>query len=174
MRLYYVHMHSLSNAARKTVYMPSIASATPTACSCLAMRQAARHVTQFYDQFLAPTGLRTTQFSILAKIKRMGPITINALARELVMDRTTLGRNVLPLQRDGLITIEKGTSDARSQELHLTKAGAERFRAGIKKWAEAQKRFESRFGSKRSSELRALLQAVVTTELGVARDAASD
>jgi DNA-binding MarR family transcriptional regulator len=47
---------------------------------------------------LAPTGLRTTQFSILAKLKRMGPITINALARELVMDRTTLGRNILPLE----------------------------------------------------------------------------
>ena len=146
----------------------------PTACSCLAIRQAARHVTQFYDQFLAPTGLRTTQYSILAKIKRMGPITINALARELVMDRTTLGRNILPLERDGLITIEKATSDARSKELHLTKAGAERFRAGSRKWAEAQKRFDSTFGSKRASELRALLQAVVMSDLGVARDAASD
>ena len=154
--------------------MPSIAPTMPTACSCLAMRQAARYVTQFYDQCLAPTGLRTTQFSILAKIKRMGPITINELARDLVMDRTTLGRNILPLERDGLITVEKGTSDGRSKELHLTKAGAERFRAGIKKWAEAQKHFESTFGSKRASELRALLQAVVTSELGVARAAASD
>jgi len=154
--------------------MPPSGPTLPTACSCLAMRQAARHITQFYDQYLAPAGLRTTQFSILAKIKRMGPITINALARELVMDRTTLGRNILPLERDGLITIEKGASDARSKELHLTKAGAERFRAGIKKWAEEQKRFESTFGSKRSSELRALLQAVVTTDLGAARDAALD
>src|SRR5258705_6930489 len=119
-------------------------------------------------------GLRTSQYSILAKLRRLGPLPINALARELVMDRTTLGRNILPLQRDGLITIEKGTSDARSKELHLTKTGAERFRAGIKKWAEAQKRFESTFGNKRTSELRALLQAVVTSDLGVARDVASD
>jgi DNA-binding MarR family transcriptional regulator len=154
--------------------MHSDGPVTPTACSCLAIRQAARHVSQFYDQFLAPTGLRTTQFSILAKIKRMGPITINALARELVMDRTTLGRNILPLERDGLITIEKATSDARSKELHLTKTGAERFRAGSRKWAEAQKRFESTFGSKRASDLHALLHAVVTSDLGVARDAASD
>src|SRR5215475_4855177 len=74
-------------------------------CNCLAVRQAARRVTQFYDQFLAPIGLRTTQFSILAKLNRRGPMTVNALAGELVMDRTTLGRNILPLQREGLITV---------------------------------------------------------------------
>src|SRR5207253_1239800 len=85
--------------------MPSDTEKTLQVCNCLALRQAARHVTQFYDQCLAPTGLRTTQFSILAKLKRLGPMTINALARELVMDRTTLGRTMLPLQRDGLIRI---------------------------------------------------------------------
>jgi hypothetical protein len=51
-------------------------------CNCFAVRSAARHVTQFYDQFLAPVGLRTTQFSILVRLKRMGPLTINALANE--------------------------------------------------------------------------------------------
>ena len=75
-------------------------------CNCYAVRAAARHVTQAYDQFLAPTGLRTTQFSILAKLKRKGPLTINALAEDMVMDRTTLGRNILPLERDGLISVE--------------------------------------------------------------------
>src|SRR5260370_33609472 len=74
----------------------------PELCNCLAIRQAARHVTQFYDQFLAPVGLRATQFSILAKLKRLGPMPINGLARELVMGRTTLGRNILPLERTGL------------------------------------------------------------------------
>ena len=61
-------------------------------CNCLAARQAARHITQLYDQFLMPVGLRTTQFSILARLERLGPLTINALAAELVMDRTTMGR----------------------------------------------------------------------------------
>ena len=56
-----------------------------------------------YDQLLAPTGLRTTQFSILAKLNRLGSSTINMLARDMLMDRTTLGRYVLPLKRDGLI-----------------------------------------------------------------------
>ena len=88
--------------------MPSDTGMTLQVCNCLALRQAARHVTQFYDQYLVPSGSRTTQFSILAKLKRLGPMTINALARELVMDRTTLGRTMLPLERDGLITIKDG------------------------------------------------------------------
>jgi DNA-binding MarR family transcriptional regulator len=83
------------------VAMPMVTS--PEECNCFAVRAAARHVTQFYDQVLAPAGLRVTQFSILSNLKRLGPLTINALARETVMDRTTLGRNILPLERDGLI-----------------------------------------------------------------------
>src|SRR6478736_6388892 len=59
-------------------------------CNCLALRQATRHVTQFYDRFLASSGLRTTQFSILIRLRLAGPMSINALAKSLVMDRTTL------------------------------------------------------------------------------------
>src|SRR5271167_1373901 len=96
----------------------------PEECNCLAVRQAARHITQFYDQFLATCGLRTTQFSILAKLRRLGPMSINTLAADLVMDRTTLGRNILPLERDGLIAIEKQKRDRRTKALRLTEAGA--------------------------------------------------
>jgi DNA-binding MarR family transcriptional regulator len=142
-------------------------TATPISeCNCLALRQAARHVTQFYDQCLAQTGLRTTQFSILARLKRLGPLTINALARELVMDRTTLGRNMLPLEREGLITIKDGASDRRSKVLHLTKAGAGRVRAARKLWGEAQTHFEKSFGVQRASILRKELRAVAVSELG--------
>ena len=89
----------------------------------MAVRQAARRITQFYDQHLASFGLRTTQFSILAKLKQLGPMTINALADEMVMDRTTLGRNILPLEREGLISVTPGRTDRRSKELRLTDAG---------------------------------------------------
>jgi DNA-binding MarR family transcriptional regulator len=104
----------------------------PEQCNCLTVRQAARHVTQFYDQYLASGGLRTTQFSILTKLKRLGPMTINALAADLVMDRTTLGRNILPLQRDGLIAVAKGSTDRRSKELRMTEVGAECLRTAVK------------------------------------------
>ena len=139
----------------------------PEDCNCLAVRQAARHITQFYDQFLAAGGLRTTQFSILATLRRLGPMTINALAAEMVMDRTTLGRNVLPLERDGLIAIQQSSRDRRSKELQITEAGEARFRAGMKRWIKAQQQFEKAFGAKRTADMRALLHAVAATELGM-------
>ena len=133
-------------------------------CNCFAVRAAARHVSQFYDQSLSPMGLRVTQFSILAKLKRRGSLTINALAADMVMDRTTLGRNIQPLERDGLIRIETAPSDRRAKELHLTKAGEKRLQAALAAWAKAQARFEERFGTKRAAELRTLLRAVVANQ----------
>jgi DNA-binding MarR family transcriptional regulator len=150
---------------KTTLNMARTASLGPDDCNCLAVRQAARHITQFYDHFLAPSGLRTTQFSILAKLRRLGPTTINALAAEMVMDRTTLGRNILPLERDGLVAVEQGSRDRRSKELRLTKAGEARLRAGIKGWLEAQRQFEKAFGTKRTTEMRALLHAVAAINL---------
>ena len=79
-----------------------------TVCNCLALRQAARHISQLYDSYLSSEGLRTTQFSILAKLNRLGPLSINELAKSMVMDRTTLGRAIRPLERDKLLTIEAG------------------------------------------------------------------
>ena len=134
-------------------------------CNCLALRQAARHVTQFYDHFLATAGLRTTQFSILAKLRRLGPMTISALAADLVMDRTTLGRNLQPLEREGLVAVVQGRADRRSREIRLTDAGAERLRTAVEGWIKAQAGFEAAFGKQRSAELRAMLQAVAASEL---------
>src|SRR4029077_8816402 len=144
----------------------------PEDCNCLAVRQAARHITRFYDQRLAPSGRGTRQVSMLAKLRRSGPMTINALAAEMVLDRTTLGRNILPLERDGLIAVQQGRRDRRSKELRLTEAGEARFRAGVKGWVEAQKQFETAFGAERTREMRAILHAVAATDLAAATDSA--
>ena len=146
--------------------MARSANSGPEDCNCLAVRQAARHITQFYDHFLSPSGLRTTQFSTLAKLRRLGPMTINALAAEIVMDRTTLGRNILPLERDGLITVEQGSRDRRSKQVRLTAIGEDHFRTGMKGWVQAQRQFEKAFGAKRTADMRALLHAVAATDLG--------
>ena len=137
-------------------------------CNCLAIRQAARHVTQFYDQVFAPMGLRATQFAILARLRRVGPMTINALAALLVMDRTTLGRNILPLERDGLIEVVSSPADRRRRELRLTEAGIEKHRLGGKCWSEAQERFDEVFGDERAAHLRGLLREVVASQFAAA------
>jgi DNA-binding MarR family transcriptional regulator len=112
--------------------------------------------------------LRTTQFSILTELRLAGSMTINVLAKALVMDRTTLGRNILPLAREGLVDVMPGRSDRRSKELRLTDAGAARLRAARRGWTEAQTRFEASFGRQRAAGLRALLHAVTVTDLGAA------
>ena len=137
-------------------------------CNCLAIRQAARHVTQFYDQLFAPIGLRATQFAILSRLRRDGPLTINALAAALVMDRTTLGRNILPLQRDGLIEVVASPADRRRRELRLTAAGTEKQRQAAERWAVAQQRFDQVFGGDRAAQLRGLLREVVASEFAAA------
>jgi DNA-binding MarR family transcriptional regulator len=133
-------------------------------CNCSAARAAARHVTQYYDQFLAPTGLRISQFGILARLKRLGPLTISELAEKMAMDRTTLGRNILPLERDGLVDIAAAASDRRAKEIRLSPAGHERLEAARSGWQKAQAQFETNFGPTRAAELRALLRTVVAME----------
>ncbi|HKP25524.1 MAG TPA: MarR family transcriptional regulator [Dongiaceae bacterium] len=150
-----------------------MASDAPTRfdqCNCFAIRQAARHMTQFYDHFLAPTGLRTTQFTILAKLQARGPLSVNGLAEQLVMDRTTLGRNIQPLEREGLIEIAPCNEDRRAKEIRLSKDGVARLRAAAPAWAEAQSRFEEAFGRKRSANLRDILNEVVASDLQAAKD----
>lgn len=137
-------------------------------CNCLAIRQAARHVSQFYDQLLAPSGLRATQFAILSRLQRGGPMTINELAAKLVMDRTTLGRNLLPLEREGLIEIGPGATDRRRREVRLSAAGAARLAAARLGWAAAQKRFDAVFGTERAAALRDLLREVVASDFAAA------
>jgi DNA-binding MarR family transcriptional regulator len=134
-------------------------------CKCFALRSAVRHMSQFYDQLMAPVGLRITQFSILAKLNRLGPMTINPLAKNMVMDCTTLGRNVLPLERDGLIGIQPSTSDRRAKELRLTKAGEKRLQQTLSAWSHAQKRFETSFGIRRAAELSAMLRTVAGSQI---------
>jgi DNA-binding MarR family transcriptional regulator len=130
-------------------------------CNCLALRQAARHTSQIYDRHLAETGLRTTQYSILAKLGRLGPLSINELAKAMVMDRTTLGRAIRPLERERLLVIGEGP-DGRTRSLRLTPAGEARLKAAASRWRQAQKEFEAAYGAADAAALRTALQRVVS------------
>jgi len=134
----------------------------PNDCNCLAIRQAARQVTQLYDRHLAAADLRATQFSVLARLDRRGPLAIHELAASMVMDRTTMGRALQPLERDGLIAVEPGR-DARTRMLRLTGAGKRRLTKAVALWRRAQAEFESAYGSSEAARLRAALARVVTT-----------
>src|SRR5579863_2042113 len=142
------------------------AESSSGSCNCLAARQAARRITQFYDRFLAPADLRATQFSILARLNESGPMSIHALATAMVMDRTTLGRNILPLEREGLVATAQGARDRRSKDVTITQPGRDRLKLAYDGWREAQRQFEKAFGPKRAGEMRAILHDVAAVDLG--------
>jgi DNA-binding MarR family transcriptional regulator len=131
-------------------------------CNCLAVRQAARNLTSIYDHALDPINLRVTQFSILYKLESRGKIRISELADILVMDRTTLTRNVRPLERAGLLAYRQG-DDRREHWLTLTPAGRAKFKTALTYWARAQNEFEHAFGRRNAVRLRRTLRSVATT-----------
>lgn len=136
------------------------ASLAETPCNNLALRQAARHVSQIYDRHMAGVGLRGTQFSILSKLDRFGPMPIGRLAEALVMERTALTRAIGPLQRDGLLKVGAGP-DGRTRSVMLTAAGEAKFKAAQVQWRRAQKDFESAFGAGNAEALRATLRRLI-------------
>src|SRR5215831_15434850 len=132
---------------------PKPERAEPAICNCLALRQAARHATALYERHLAPTGLTSPQYSILAKLQRLGPQSINALAAMMVMDRTTTTRAVQPLARDKLVAVAPGT-DERTRVVRLTPAGETRVKAAAVRWRAAQKEFDAGYGADAAEKLR--------------------
>jgi DNA-binding MarR family transcriptional regulator len=130
-------------------------------CNCLALRQAARLVTQLYDTALAPTGLRVTQYSILAELNRRGPASLQDIADALVMDRSTLGHSIRPLQRDDIVRIATDTGDRRARRLELTARGRAALDHARPYWRNAQAKFDAVYGAHAARELRTVMRAVV-------------
>jgi DNA-binding MarR family transcriptional regulator len=130
-------------------------------CACLGLRQAARAVTQFYDRALEPTGLRITQFSILAVLRVVAPASTNRLAEILVMDRTTLSRNVDLLEEEGLAERRRSPEDGRVREVLLTDAGREKLERAYPRWERAQEAVEEALDGDGIRELHGFLDRAV-------------
>ena len=139
--------------------MPEI---VPETCTCSALRQATRHLTRLYDDALATLGLGINQYSILSKLERHGPQTLNGLAERLVMDRSTLGRLLRPLEERGLVTVCIAETDRRHRCITLTDAGAALMREARPLWLIAENAFQSAFGTDPALDLRVALKRATT------------
>ena len=129
-------------------------------CACLNLRKAARAVTSFYDETLRPTRLRATQFALLSITRVLGSVTVSQLADAAVMDRTTLSRNLKPLEKRGLVRVRAGT-DRRVREVTITPRGQELWTAAIPLWSAAQRRITEGLGETRLRRLVTELDATV-------------
>ncbi|MFQ5520815.1 MAG: MarR family winged helix-turn-helix transcriptional regulator [Candidatus Methylomirabilia bacterium] len=129
-------------------------------CACANLRRAARAVTQLYDEALRPTGLRVTQLTLLVAARRLEPVTVTRLAEATVMDRTTLTRDLKPLEREGFIRIEPG-GDRRVREVTLTDQGRKALARALPLWEKAQSRVATGLGQARLRRLLSDLSATV-------------
>jgi DNA-binding MarR family transcriptional regulator len=147
--------------------MPAMKFETP--CACTTLRRAARAVTAAYDAALAPSRLRITQFSILRRLARLGPLPVTRLAAEAALDRSTMGRNLNPLERRGLVRIEVGGTDQRERIACLTAAGEAAIDAALPHWRKAQERIAALVQPSAIAELADQLDAFAVSEQGRTR-----
>ena len=127
-------------------------------CACTSFRKASRAVTQLFDEALQPSGLRSTQLILLLEIVVAEPATVPRLARKLVMDPSTVTRNLQPLAKRGLLAAVAGD---RNQTFRLTALGRETLERAVPLWQRTQTAFVDRIGAERwEAMLRDLSDAV--------------
>lgn len=134
------HLPSDGPLARQ---LPAAALAAPPArgCTCDRLRRLTRRVTAVYDHALATAGLRVTQFSMLAQLRRAtsdAGLSMGDLASQLDMDRTTLTRNLKPLVAQGWVALGSDAQDGRLCRVQITPAGDQCLRDALPHWRRAQ------------------------------------
>lgn len=138
-----------------------VLSEVETTCLCLNVRKMARALTHHYETHLQVSDLRITQFSLLVAIALARSVPLTRLAEVLAMDRTTLARNLKPLERQQLVTVEASTEDRRVRVITLTAQGLEKVNEALPLWKQAQTQMLSLLGPKQSQALLADAQIVM-------------
>lgn len=133
-----------------------VSLAAPRGCTNLKLRQLSREITRHYDAYVAPTGLKNTQYSLLSHVVQLGPIRPTELAARMRLDASTLTRNLQPLVAQGWLTQGPG-EDQRSRLVAATQAGREKRAEGQRAWKQAQLALNARLGPERVAALHTLL-----------------
>jgi DNA-binding MarR family transcriptional regulator len=141
----------------------SLPSRSASPCIAAAMRAASRRLTLLYDEVMAPSGLRVTQFNILSELERRAsePPTVSELADILTMERSALGQTLRTLERDGLVALDRDECDGRRRPVHLTRTGRKAVARGRPYWEHAHAQFVRFFGDDTAlSRLRSTLRDI--------------
>jgi DNA-binding MarR family transcriptional regulator len=146
-------MSSYARAARRIV----------TECPQIRVRQVSRLLTRVYDDALRPVGVQASQLSVLVAVAMFGEAgaRMGALARVLVMERTTVTRNLRPLETAGWVRVGRSRDDARARVVTLTLAGERTIEAAYPRWEEAQRRIRDVMGAGKMASLRAQMGDIV-------------
>ena len=161
-----------TNSALLYIHLPMTASqmAWKMANECPAMRarQASRALARFFDNALRPFGLQPSQLPLLCAAAMSGDAgaSISALARGMVIDPTTLTRNIRPLEKAGLLRVARSPEDKRVRVVYLTRSGERMIQAIFPAWRRGLEQVHAAFGARRIGELRAGLGTIVATAGG--------
>ena len=136
--------------------MPAMAAAAPQGCTNFKLRQLMRRVNQHFDLEMAPAGLKTTQYSLLSFVRKLGPVRPGELARAMTMDASTLTRNLQPLIHAGWVELSAGP-DGRSRSVSITPAGRDKRAEAQRRWRVAQLSLNEQLGAERVAMLHALI-----------------
>ena len=128
----------------------------PRGCTNLKLRQLSRAVTRHYDAYVARTGLKNTQYSLLSFVYKLGPLRPVDLAREMKIEASTLTRNLKPLVAAGWLAVGPGV-DGRSRIVSITDEGREKRQEAQRRWRAAQETVNATLGPHRVVQLHALL-----------------
>jgi DNA-binding MarR family transcriptional regulator len=140
-----------------TIASNTVASeAGPLGCTNFKLRQLTRRVTQHYDQYLAGSGLKITQYSLLTHVDKLGPLAPGDLARRMDMGASTLTRNLRPLVAAGWVVLGEG-ADARSRLIQITDEGRALRRQAQRRWKAAQVALNDKLGVQAVVALHAML-----------------
>jgi len=131
----------------------------PSPCNCLNIRRASQAITEIYNEFLLPSNLKISQFSLLKHINQLEPVSVSDLAVIIRLDRTTLVRNLKPLERSGFVE-DISTETARNRQLRLTDKGIETYKYAEKLWNKAQSFLEGYLGKDNIDTLTVLLSKI--------------
>jgi DNA-binding MarR family transcriptional regulator len=129
-------------------------------CNCFTVRKAARRISRLYEDILQPTGLRITQFLILAVLAKVSGASVNELAERLDLERTAMGKTLGPLEQDGLIRREPSPLDGRSRVVKLTSKGNRVFLDAVPLWRQAQQQLAELNGTRWIGALRSSLSEI--------------
>jgi DNA-binding MarR family transcriptional regulator len=135
---------------------PTVGATKLQGCTNLKLRQLTRRVTQHYDAELAQAGLKTTQYSLLSHVLKLGPIRPGDLAHAMKMDASTLTRNLKPLIAAGWVELSEG-EDGRSRLITISEAGREKRQEAQRHWKAAQLGLNRRLGMQRVLALHQLI-----------------
>jgi len=150
----------------------SATTAQPRGCTNLKLRQLSRAVTRHYDAYVAKTGLKNTQYSLLSHVVLLGPIQPVELARRMKLEASTLTRNLQPLVAQGWVEVGPGV-DARSRSISATADGRAKRAEAQRAWKQAQLALNERLGEARVVRLHELLDACLA-ELATAEGTRDD